>query len=92
MGITKTRLFISTEDNSHEIDDSSNTANKRRKIRHPAGSEERKRKEFSRVAAFMGMREIEFSKWVLSASPLERHEMLQNYKKKKKEKGEQSCE
>ncbi|KAF3332904.1 Switch 2 [Carex littledalei] len=84
MGITKTHIFVSTEDNGHEVDGSSNTANESHQIRHPAGREERKRKEFSRVASFMGMREIEFSKWVLSASPLERQEMLENYKKKKK--------
>lgn len=91
MGITKTHTFVSTEDNGHEVEGSSNTANESHQIRHPAGREERKRKEFSRVASFMGMREIEFSKWVLSASPLERQEMLENYKKKKKKKKEEQC-
>jgi DNA excision repair protein ERCC-6-like 2 len=90
VGITKLRLFSSTEDQGREIDDSSNTANKRKTIRYPSGRGRRKRKEFNRVASFMGMREIEFSKWVLSASPLERHKLLENYKKKKKEKEEQS--
>ncbi|XP_072958335.1 switch 2 isoform X3 [Typha angustifolia] len=47
---------------------------------------EQKRKEFRRIASFMGMDELEFSKWLLSASPLQRDEMLHNYKKKKRRK------
>lgn len=47
-------------------------------------SREQKRKEFRRIARYMGMEELEFSKWLLSASHWERNEMLQNCKKKKK--------
>lgn len=49
-------------------------------------SREQKRKEFRCIAQYMGMGELEFSKWLLSASHWERNEMLQNYKKKKKKK------
>lgn len=45
-----------------------------------------KRREFSRIARYMNMGELEFSKWLLSAPYLERMEMLQNYKKKNKKK------
>ncbi|KAG1347415.1 Switch 2 [Cocos nucifera] len=47
-------------------------------------SREQKRKEFRCIAQYMGMEELEFSRWLLSASHWERNEMLQNYKKKKK--------
>lgn len=49
-------------------------------------SPEQKRKEFSRIASFMGMDDLEFSKWLLAASPLQRSEVLQKYKRKKKTK------
>uniref|UniRef100_A0A0A9DPP6 Helicase C-terminal domain-containing protein n=1 Tax=Arundo donax TaxID=35708 RepID=A0A0A9DPP6_ARUDO len=47
-------------------------------------SVEQKRKEFNHIASFMGMSDLEFSKWLLSASPLQRSEVLQKYKRKKK--------
>ena len=45
---------------------------------------EQKRMEYINIAEFMGMGVLEFSKWILSASPSECNEILQNYKKKKK--------
>ncbi|URE20221.1 SNF2 family N-terminal domain [Musa troglodytarum] len=48
-------------------------------------SEQQKRNEFRSIAHNMGMEELEFSKWLLSASPSQRIEVLQNYKKKKKQ-------
>ncbi|RWW26416.1 hypothetical protein GW17_00009191 [Ensete ventricosum] len=48
-------------------------------------SEQQKRNEFRSIAHNMGMEELQFSKWVLSASPSQRVEVLQNYKKKKKQ-------
>ncbi|CAD5187037.1 unnamed protein product [Musa acuminata subsp. malaccensis] len=48
-------------------------------------SEQWKRNEFRSIAHNMGMAELEFSKWLLSASPSQRIEVLQNYKKKKKQ-------
>ncbi|CAL9194332.1 unnamed protein product [Musa hybrid cultivar] len=48
-------------------------------------SEQQKRNEFRSIAHNMGMAELEFSKWLLSASPSQRIEVLQNYKEKKKQ-------
>jgi hypothetical protein len=49
---------------------------------------EQKRKQFSRIASFMGMDDLEFSKWLLAASPIQRSEVLQKFKRKKKVKCE----
>lgn len=46
--------------------------------------DERKRTQFSLIAQSMGMDELAFSKWLLSATPLERENVLLDYKKKKK--------
>jgi hypothetical protein len=45
--------------------------------------EEQKRKEFSRVASSVGMDDLEFSKWLLSVSPLQRQQVLDNHRKKR---------
>uniref|UniRef100_A0A0D9WMJ1 Helicase ATP-binding domain-containing protein n=1 Tax=Leersia perrieri TaxID=77586 RepID=A0A0D9WMJ1_9ORYZ len=42
-----------------------------------------KKKEFNRIASFMGMNDLEFSKWLLSVSPLQRHEVLDRYRNRK---------
>jgi len=47
-------------------------------------SKESKKRQFSRIAQFMGMTEIEFSKWVISAAPCEREKVLRDYKKRRK--------
>ncbi|KAJ7981486.1 Switch 2 [Quillaja saponaria] len=44
----------------------------------------RKRTQYSLLARSMGMGELQFSKWLLSATPLEREKVLQDYKKRKK--------
>jgi DNA excision repair protein ERCC-6-like 2 len=49
-------------------------------------SAEQKKDEFSRIASSMGMSDLEFSKWLLAASPRQRSEVLQNYKRKKNRK------
>lgn len=56
-----------------------------RKDRNSLSREDKKR-HFSLIAQFMGIREIEFSKWVLSAPPCEREKVLRDYKKRRKEK------
>ncbi|KAK2992561.1 hypothetical protein RJ640_022754 [Escallonia rubra] len=48
-----------------------------------ASSEMRKKNQFILLANFMGMREVEFSKWLLSASAAEREEVLRDYKRRK---------
>ncbi|CAK9145858.1 unnamed protein product [Ilex paraguariensis] len=42
-----------------------------------------KKGQYSRLAQFMGMGEVEFSKWLLSATPLEREKVLRGYKRRK---------
>lgn len=44
---------------------------------------DRKRSQYSLIARFTGMGEFEFSKWLLSATPLEREKVLRDYKKRK---------
>ncbi|WCJ30799.1 switch 2 [Euphorbia peplus] len=46
-------------------------------------SKDRKRIQYKLVAQFKGMGEVEFSKWVLSATPSEREEVLKEFKKRK---------
>ncbi|KAF7015151.1 unnamed protein product [Triticum aestivum] len=45
--------------------------------------EEQKRKEFSRIAACVGMNDLEFSKWLLSVSPMQRQRVLDDHRKKR---------
>ncbi|XP_015881521.3 switch 2 [Ziziphus jujuba] len=49
-----------------------------------SSSDGRKRAQFSLLAKFMGMGEIEFSKWLISATPSQRENVLREYKKRKK--------
>lgn len=42
-----------------------------------------KRAQYSLIARFAGMGEIEFSKWLISATPMEREKVLREYKKRK---------
>ncbi|GAV80592.1 SNF2_N domain-containing protein/Helicase_C domain-containing protein [Cephalotus follicularis] len=43
----------------------------------------KKKTQYSRLAKFMGMGVVEFSKWVLSATPSEREKLLRDYKRRK---------
>nr|KYP44537.1 hypothetical protein KK1_033937 [Cajanus cajan] len=57
-----------------------------RKKRHKVPLiDERKRGQYRLLAQSMGMGELAFSKWLLSATPLEREKVLLDYKKKKKD-------
>lgn len=49
-----------------------------------APSKIRKRSQYSLLAKFMHMEEVEFSKWLLSATPAEREKVLCDYKRIKK--------
>lgn len=42
-----------------------------------------KKSQFSLLARFMGMEEVQFSKWLLSATPAERKKVLKDYRKRK---------
>ncbi|GMN53825.1 hypothetical protein TIFTF001_022949 [Ficus carica] len=48
-----------------------------------SSSMERKRIQYSVLAQSVGMEEVEFSKWLLSATPSERQNVLIDYKKRK---------
>ncbi|XP_059283339.1 switch 2 [Lycium ferocissimum] len=43
----------------------------------------RKKSQYSHLARFMGMEEVQFSKWLLSATPAEREKVLKDYRKRK---------
>lgn len=77
----------SKNETKHTVMEKSYSLEEKRKVAR-SYSLEQKRKEFSRIASFMGMDDLEFSKWLLSASPHQRSEVLQNYKRKKKRKCE----
>nr|TKS12210.1 switch 2 [Populus alba] len=51
--------------------------------RNDLASKDWKKIQYSLLAQFMGMGEVEFSKWVLSATPSERENALRDYKKRK---------
>lgn len=51
---------------------------------------DRKKVQYGLVAEFKGMEVVEFSKWVLSASPSEREKLLQDYKKRQKRRGREN--
>lgn len=44
----------------------------------------RKKSQYSLLAQFMNMGEVEFSKWLMSATPAERERVLQDFKRKGK--------
>ncbi|KAK1279882.1 DNA repair and recombination protein RAD54 [Acorus gramineus] len=45
--------------------------------------EKRKKIQYHRIAQYNGMDELDFSRWLLSASPYERQQVLHDYKKRK---------
>ncbi|XP_068303418.1 switch 2 isoform X2 [Pyrus communis] len=45
---------------------------------------DQKRIQYSRLSKFMGLGELEFSKWVISATPMERERVLGDFRKRKK--------
>ncbi|CAI9089376.1 OLC1v1023941C1 [Oldenlandia corymbosa var. corymbosa] len=52
-------------------------------IQSAASSKLRKKRQYSALALFMGMGDVQLSKWLLSATPEQREKLLQNYKNKK---------
>ncbi|GMP54604.1 hypothetical protein CsSME_00019714 [Camellia sinensis var. sinensis] len=48
-----------------------------------ASSKLRKKSQYSILAQFMNMGDVEFSKWLLSATPAEREKVLRDYKERK---------
>ncbi|KAK9152799.1 hypothetical protein Sjap_000279 [Stephania japonica] len=52
-------------------------------VKEVSSIKKQKKTQYTVVAQFMGMEEIEFSKWLLSASQAEREKVLRDYKKQK---------
>uniref|UniRef100_A0A6M2ECR4 Switch 2 n=1 Tax=Populus davidiana TaxID=266767 RepID=A0A6M2ECR4_9ROSI len=79
-----------TEEGIHGKDSINNPPVKRRRKPDDVGgkrndlpSTDWKKIQYCLLAQFMGMGEVEFSKWVLSATPSERENALRDYKKRK---------
>ncbi|KAL3509339.1 hypothetical protein ACH5RR_028740 [Cinchona calisaya] len=51
-------------------------------VENAASSKIRKKSQYSLLAQFMGMEEVEFSKWLLSATPEERDKVLRDNKRR----------
>lgn len=75
--------LLSKNETKHTAMEKSYSSEEKRKVAR-SHSLEQKKKEFSCIASFMGMDDLEFSKWLLSASPHQRSEVLQDYRRKKK--------
>nr|XP_027061530.1 switch 2-like isoform X1 [Coffea arabica] len=70
-------LLVARRRKSEAVAGSKNT------IENAASSKMRKKSQYSLLAQFMGMEEVEFSKWLLSANPEEREKVLRDYKRRK---------
>lgn len=77
----------SKHETKHTVKVKSSSLEQKRKV-VKSYSLEQKRKEFSQIASFIGMDDLEFSKWLLAASPVQRSEVLQKFKRKRKMKCE----
>lgn len=49
-----------------------------------SSSMDRKKIQYRKLAGFMGMGALEFSKWLLSATPMQREKVLKDYKNREK--------
>lgn len=76
--------LLSKNETKHTAMEKPYSSEEKRKLAR-SHSLEQKKKEFSCIASFMGMDDLEFSKWLLSASPHQRSEVLQDYRRKKKD-------
>lgn len=85
---TQGKKELSMQQNNGIMQSFRPTVNKRQsdlvREENALSSKERKKSQYSLLARFMNMGEVEFSKWLLSATPAEREKVLQDYKRKKK--------
>lgn len=56
---------------------------KKRKLDDLSSSMDRKKIQYRILAEFVGMGELEFSKWLLSATPMQRQKVLKDYRRRK---------
>ncbi|KAG6478872.1 switch 2-like isoform X1 [Zingiber officinale] len=84
-GLLGNNCTTSTKEDSADTTLPKTQANNSKRIhRVDVSTEQFKRNEFRHVAHYMGMDCLEFSKWILSASPSKRLEVLESFNKKKK--------
>ncbi|XP_042436197.1 switch 2-like isoform X2 [Zingiber officinale] len=84
-GLLGNNCTTSTKEDSADTTLPKTQANNSKRIhRVDVSAEQFKRNEFRHVAHYMGMDCLEFSKWILSASPSKRLEVLESFNKKKK--------
>ncbi|OMO62770.1 SNF2-related protein [Corchorus capsularis] len=76
---------VVTQDNNLERESTSSCKRKLGGEENVHSCRDHKRIQYGRLAQFKGMGVVEFSKWVISASPSERESVLMDYKRRKKE-------
>ncbi|GMI99695.1 CHROMATIN REMODELING 9 [Hibiscus trionum] len=79
------KIVLITDDNNMKTDADASRKRKTCGEENIASSRDRKKIQYGRLAQFKGMGVVEFSKWVLAATPSERERLLQDYKRRKKE-------
>ncbi|MBA0805452.1 hypothetical protein Gohar_004968 [Gossypium harknessii] len=79
------KIIVLTGDNNPRIDANASWKRKTDGEENVVSTRDRKKIQYGRLAQFKGMGVVEFSKWVLSATPSDRESLLRNYKRRKKE-------
>lgn len=79
------KIIVLTGDNNPRIDTNASWKRKTDGEENVVSTRDRKKIQYGRLAQFKGMGVVEFSKWVLSATPSDRESLLRNYKRRKKE-------
>lgn len=79
------KIIVLTGDNKPRIDTNASWKRKTDGEENVVSTRDRKKIQYGRLAQFKGMGVVEFSKWVLSATPSDRESLLRNYKRRKKE-------
>lgn len=79
------KIIVLTGDNNPRIDTNASWKRKTDGEENVVSTRDRKKIQYGRLAQFKGMGVVEFSKWVLSATPSNRESLLRNYKRRKKE-------
>ncbi|TYJ05220.1 hypothetical protein E1A91_A12G150300v1 [Gossypium mustelinum] len=79
------KIIVLTGDNNPRIDTNASWKRKTDWEENDVSTRDGKKIQYGRLAQFKGMGVVEFSKWVLSATPSDRESLLRNYKRRKKE-------
>ncbi|PPD79331.1 hypothetical protein GOBAR_DD23734 [Gossypium barbadense] len=79
------KIIVLTGDNNLRIDTNASWKKKIDGEENVVSTRDRKKIQYGRLAQFKGMRVVEFSKWVLSATSSYRESLLRNYKRRTQE-------